>query len=100
MKAPADCLTIDEVRSEIDRVDRAMVALLAERRAYVQSIMRFKRNQADVQAPDRQRQVIHLRRQWAEQEGLDPDLAERLFRTLMEHFISEELALLAERGKQ
>lgn len=97
MKAPVECLTIDEVRSEIDRIDRVIVSLLAERHAYVHSIMRFKQNEADVHAPRRQAQVIALRRQWAEAENLDPDLIETLYRTLIEHFVAEELTLLAER---
>ena len=97
MKSPADCHSIDEIRSEIDRVDHAIVDLLAERRRYVQAIMRFKRNEADVHAPDRQVQVIQVRRRWAEIEGLNPDLVERLYRTLIDHFVAEELELLAER---
>jgi isochorismate pyruvate lyase len=99
VKAPTDCLTIDEVRSEIDRVDCAIVGLLAQRRDYVQSIMRFKKDGADVHALNRQAQVIAERRQWAERAGLAPDLIETIYRTLIDHFVAEELALLAERAQ-
>jgi isochorismate pyruvate lyase len=99
MVAPEDCQTIDQVRSEIDRVDRAIVELLAERRGYVKAVMRFKRTETDVHAVDRQKQVIAARREWAEALDLDPDLVERLYRTLIDHFIAEELAILAERSQ-
>jgi isochorismate pyruvate lyase len=96
MKSPADCQSIDDVRSEIDRVDHAIVELLGERRRYVQAIMRFKRTEGDVRAPARQAQVIAARRQWAAEEGLDPDLVERIYRTVIDHFVAEEMAMLAE----
>ena len=97
MVPPADCHSIDQVRSEIDRVDRAIVELLAERRGYVKAIMRFKRTEADVHAVDRQRQVIDARRRWAEETGLDPELVERIYRTIIDHFVAEEIAMLTER---
>lgn len=99
MPAPDDCQTIDQVRSEIDRVDRAIVELLAERRGYVKAVTRFKRTEADVHAVDRQKQVIAARRAWAEELGFDPDLVERIYRTMIDHFIAEEMAILAERSQ-
>ncbi|MBX2999816.1 MAG: chorismate mutase family protein [Caldilineaceae bacterium] len=99
MKAPADCQSIDEVRSEIDRVDHAIVELLGERRRYVQAIMRFKRNEGDVRAPARQAQVIADRRRWAEDVELNPDLVEEIYRTIIDHFVAEEMRLLAEHNR-
>lgn len=98
MKPPAECRTIEEVRSEIDRIDRAMIESLALRRGYVHAVMQFKRNEEDVHAHDRQRQMLAVRRQWAEECGLAPELIETLFRTMVEHFIGEELALLRGRN--
>jgi len=99
MKAPADCQSIDEVRSEIDRVDHAIVELLGERRRYVQAIMRFKRTEGDVRAPARQAQVIADRRRWAEDADLNPDLVEQIYRTVIDHFVAEEMRLLAEHNQ-
>jgi isochorismate pyruvate lyase len=96
MKAPEECQSIGEVRSEIDRLDHAIVELLGKRRRYVHAIMRFKRTEGDVRAPSRQAQVIAARRQWAEDADLDPDLVEALYRSIIEHFVAEEMALLAE----
>ncbi|MEZ4830850.1 MAG: chorismate mutase [Caldilineaceae bacterium] len=99
MPAPEDCQTLDQVRSEIDRVDRAIVELLAERRSYVKAVMRFKHTAEDVHAVDRQKQVIAARREWAEALDLSPELVERIYRTVIDHFVAEELDILSERSQ-
>lgn len=98
MKRPEACETIEEVRAEIDRIDRLIVEALAERRQYVQAVMRFKHTEGDVRAPARQAQVIAMRRQWAEALDLSPELVENIFRTLIDHFVAEEMAELAQRS--
>lgn len=98
MKSPDECRTIEEVRSEIDRIDRAMIEAIAQRRAYVHAVMQFKRSEDDVHAHDRQRQMLAVRRAWAAEHGLSPEMVEGIFRTMVEHFIAEELALLQARN--
>ncbi len=98
MKRPEACTTLEEVRAEIDQIDHEIVEALALRRQYVGAAMRFKRTESDVHAPERQAQVIAARRQWAGSLDLSPDLVEKLFRTLIEHFVAEEMALLAQRS--
>lgn len=97
-RTPAECTSIEEVRAQIDRIDRAIVSAIAERRQYVQAIMRFKQTEADVQAPQRQQALLQARRCWAEEDGLNPDLVEALYRELVAHFVEEELETLARRG--
>ena len=98
MKSPDECRTIEEVRSEIDRIDRAMIEAIAQRRAYVHAVMQFKRSEDDVHAHDRQRQMLAVRRAWAAEHGLSSEMVEGIFRTMVEHFIAEELALLQARN--
>lgn len=98
MKTPDECRTIEEVRSEIDRIDRAIIETIAQRRAYVHAVMQFKRSEDDVHAHERQRQMLAVRREWAAEQALSPDLVESLFRSMVDHFIAEELAILAERN--
>lgn len=98
MKTPDECRTIEEVRSEIDRIDRAIIEAVAQRRGYVHAVMRFKRSEDDVHAHERQRQMLATRREWATEQGLSPDLVEGLFRSMVDHFIAEELAILARRN--
>lgn len=91
MKSPNECTTLAEVRSEIDRLDRAVVEAIGQRREYVRTASRFKRSENEVQAPDRQRKMLAARRSWAEGVGADPDLVEALFREIVAHFIAVEM---------
>jgi isochorismate pyruvate lyase len=90
MKSPADCATLDEVRDEIDRIDRDIVALIGERAGYVHAAARFKSTEADVAAPERQTSMWVARRAWAEEADLDPDVVEKLYRDLVAYFIARE----------
>jgi isochorismate pyruvate lyase len=48
----ACCSTLAEVRQNIDRIDRELVRLMAERGRYVHEASRFKANPAQVEAPE------------------------------------------------
>ena len=91
MKSPAECTSIEEVRAAIDAIDHEVVTALGLRARYVKAITRFKKTKEDVHAPSRQAAVISQRRAWAEEEGLDPEVVERIYRTLIDHFVTEEL---------
>jgi isochorismate pyruvate lyase len=85
------CASLDEVRANINRIDTALVRLLAERGAYVQQAAGFKRTADDVRAPARVEQVILRVRDSAEHEGASPDVVERVYRAMIAAFIDEEL---------
>jgi isochorismate pyruvate lyase len=91
MKSPAECSSIEDVRAAIDAIDHEVVKALGLRSQYVKAITRFKKTKEDVQAPARQAIVINQRRAWAAEEGLDPDVVERIYRLLIDHFVAEEL---------
>jgi isochorismate pyruvate lyase len=90
MKAPEDCGSLEEVRAEIDRIDRAIVAMIGERAGYVHAAARFKTSEAAVAAPERQEAMYRARRAWAEAADLDPDVIEKLYRDLVAYFIVRE----------
>ena len=81
---------MQEVRAEIDRLDRQVIAAWAERYAYVRAAAKFKADEAEVAAPDRFRAMLEQRRRWAEEGGLSPDVVGGLYRDLVQYFISEE----------
>ena len=82
-KPPEACESLAEIRAGIDRLDRQIVRLLAERGRYVVGAARFKRSAAEVQAPARVEQVVANVRRMAEDEGAPPDVVERVYRTLI-----------------
>lgn len=83
MKKAADCETMNEVRAEIDRVDRALVDLLAERWTYVDRAWFFKRSPDEASVPWRNREVIEKVRARAETAGMPPEMAEALWRLII-----------------
>jgi isochorismate pyruvate lyase len=91
MKLPNDCKNIKEIRNEIDRLDREIITLLGNRFAYVKAAAKFKIDETSVKAPERFNSMLQQRRSWAEKENLNPDIIEKMYRDLVNYFISEEL---------
>jgi isochorismate pyruvate lyase len=83
MKKAADCQNMGEVRMEIDRVDEALVDLLAERWTYVDKAWVFKRSPEEASVPWRNRDVIEKVRARAETAGMPPEMAEALWRLII-----------------
>ncbi|ATA54860.1 chorismate mutase [Variovorax boronicumulans] len=84
------CANLAEVRENIDRLDRQIVALLAERGRYVKDAARFKRDAFQVSAPQRQQEVIDKVKELAEKEGAYPEVVEAAYRALIAGFIARE----------
>jgi isochorismate pyruvate lyase len=82
--------SLDEVRENIDRLDRAIIRLMAERGQFVEQAARFKTSTADVEAPKRVEQVIAKVRALAEESGLPPQVAEAAYRAMIAAFIKVE----------
>ena len=92
MKRIEDCSSIEEVRAQIDRIDRQIVALLAERGAYVKQAARFKKSSDDVKAPQRVEQVIAKVIGLSRELGANPAVTEQVYRAMIAAFINAELA--------
>lgn len=86
------CSSIEEVRSNIDRIDERIVSLLAERGAYVKQAAAFKASAMDVRAPQRVEQVVGKVVKLAHALGADPAITEQVYRTMISGFIDAELA--------
>ncbi len=96
MKA-SDCQDMSEVRAEIDRLDAALVDLLAERWTYVDRAWQLKRSPAEATVPWRIQAVIDQVRERATEKGLPPSLAEALWRQIIGWGIQYEEEKLKER---
>ena len=90
MPAAKTCDSLDAVRTEIDRVDRTLLPLLAERAEYVRQAAAFKPTRDAVVQPDRIAAIVAHIRDMAVAEGMDPDLAEDLWRGMIDAFIRFE----------
>jgi isochorismate pyruvate lyase len=91
MSTAIECATIEEVRTYIDRIDRKIVACLAERGEYVKQAARFKKSTEDVKTPQRVEQVIDKVTSLAREIGGNPVVIERVYRAMIAAFIDAEL---------
>lgn len=89
--SPSQCACIEEVRSEIDSIDQAIIRLLSKRFEYVKEVVKYKDGTPEgIEAPDRRQAVLSSRRRWAEEQGLCPDTVEDIYDRLIQYFINEE----------
>lgn len=85
-----ECHSIEEVRANIDRLDARIVPLLAERSFYVEQAAKFKTDKHAVLVPERVEQIVLHVRHLAVENGADPDLVERIYRSLLDAFVLHE----------
>ncbi|MBU2785014.1 chorismate mutase [Acidithiobacillus ferriphilus] len=83
---------IEEIRSNIDRIDRQIVTLLAQRGAYVKQAAKFKKTTTDVKAPQRVERVIAKVVALSVELGANPTVTEQVYRAMIAGFINAELA--------
>lgn len=90
--AAADCLSMDHVRYEIDRLDRVLVRLIAERQGYIEAAARIKERHEDVRLTWRIEDVVAKVLQESERAGLSKRIAEPVWREMIDRCIDHEFA--------
>lgn len=91
--APLDCTTMAEVRQGVDALDRALVALLAERQGYMDAAARIKSDRGVVRDEARIEDVVAKVRAAAREAGLSEAIAEPVWRTLIDRCIAYEFGV-------
>ena len=83
---------LNDIRSDIDNIDSQLIRLLAQRQILVEKAGRLKPkgDNPAVRANDRVAQVIANRRKEALELGLSPDVAESVWRSMIQAFIALE----------
>jgi isochorismate pyruvate lyase len=95
---PEECCTREDIRREIDRVDRELVDLFAARFGYIRRMSEIKQDPAEALVVSRVNDVLAKVSGLAEEKGLDPDLLSDLWSRLMDWNIAwEEKAIAARR---
>ena len=94
-RTAADCVTMAEIRAEIDRVDAELVALFAERVSYIDRAAVIKTGVGlPARIDDRVEDVVAKVRGHAVAHGLPPDKLEKLWRKLIDWSIEREETVL------
>lgn len=99
VKKPSDCIDIEDVRLQIDEIDQKIIELFSLRSEYVHEIVKFKTDEESVIAQNRKDLVIRLRGEWAEKAGLNRQTFEKIYLSLLNQNICEELILLEKTKK-
>jgi isochorismate pyruvate lyase len=90
---PERCRTMPEVRVGGDALDRALVTLLAERQRYMDAAARIKGDRHAVNDQARIEDVVTKVKASARAAGLSEDIAEPVWRTLIDRCIAYEFGV-------
>jgi isochorismate pyruvate lyase len=90
-------MDLTRIRKNIDNLDSMIITLLAKRADLVTAAGRLKKNEEGVRDPKRVEQVVERARARAAEKGLDPEIAEKTYRTIIACFIDKELKEYAEK---
>jgi len=85
-----ECQTMTDVRYEVDRLDRILVKLIAERQSYMDAAARIKGDRDTVRDPARIEEVVSKVLAEAQKQGLSGAIAEPVWRTMIEQCIQHE----------
>jgi isochorismate pyruvate lyase len=90
---PAECATMADVRQGVDALDRALVALIAERQRYMDAAARIKQDRDAVHDAARIEDVVTKVKASARAAGLSEEIAEPVWRTLIDRCIAYEFGV-------
>ncbi|MEW6600733.1 MAG: chorismate mutase [Nitrospirota bacterium] len=84
-------MKIKKIRHEIDLIDTEIVKLLSRRSSLVSEASKNKKSIDAVRDPQRVETIIKSVRQKAVKTGLDPQIAETIYRNIIDCFIIQEI---------
>lgn len=88
-----ECRNLEEIRSEIDRIDTEIVALIAKRSQFVNQVVKFKKK-ADPNVPSRNEEILQRVTALSKKHGLDPTISDRIYRTMIAEFVRMQKELM------
>jgi len=91
--------SMDSLRRKIDKIDKDLIGLLAERQEEVDKMVSLKKaHNLPVHHPAREENMISERRSLGREMGLDPDYLEELFRAIMRRSRVEQTESISRKG--
>lgn len=86
------CMSLEEVRHNIDKIDTELISLIAARSNYVNQAASFKKSEYEVLANERVNAIINRVKELGKDKGLNPFVTEKIYRTMIKAFTDEEMA--------
>ena len=90
IKHPEDCKTMVDVREGVDALDREIIALIVRRQAFMEAAARIKNDRNTVRDEARIEDVVAKVKAEADRLGLSVEIAEPVWRKLIECSIAYE----------
>lgn len=87
---PAQCLSMEEVRHGVDRLDEEIVSLIGERFRYMDAAARIKPDRESVRDEGRKAEVLENVRRLVAGEGVPAGVIEGVYERLIEGSIAYE----------
>ena len=97
LRVAADCTEKAHIRHEIDRLDRALLVLFAERQTYVRRMAEIKQHPDEAYDQHRIDTMLAALRSRAESLGLEPDQVDAVWQVLIDWNVDYEQRTIAER---
>lgn len=87
-----ECNTLEEVRTEIDKLDSKLVELISERSHLIRQAAAFKNSVDEVKAEDRIDFILQKARNQAIELGISPNMISDLFTIMINEMVETEIS--------
>jgi len=88
---------LDELRDHIDRLDNALIYILAERMSLIPDVARYKAETGTPRyQPSREEEIISQKRELAKNTGLNPSFVENIYCLIIAHAHEIEKEIMEE----
>ena len=87
-------MELSKIRKKLDKLDKRLMRILAKRMALIPDVAKYKKTNGVARyQPEREKQIIESKRKLAQQNKVNPDLAEDLFKRIIKdaHRIEENI---------
>ncbi len=86
------CVSLAEIRNEIDALDEQIIPLLCERIQYITQAAQFKESSSDTRLFGRIEAIVQRAKSYANIMGADEDYIEAVYRNIIDESIRQEKA--------
>jgi isochorismate pyruvate lyase len=92
------CDTLEELRTEVDKVDEKIVELIAVRNNYIKQAAKFKHTIDEIKADERIEDILNHVRHKALTLGVSPNMVADLYKQMIDAMVETEIAEFRNKG--
>lgn len=86
------CNTLEELRSEVDKIDDKIVELIGERNEYIKQASKFKKSVDEIKSDERLDTVIDRVRHKAVTLGVSPNMMAEIYQIMIDEMVETEIS--------